>query len=88
MSAPNDESSSTHQLAVSDDGSGRGLVSEFESHAADQYHPSGIKYTSTLMGQSGAGAGGFESDLSQISITNEIIVDGSKQPRPGSLETV
>jgi hypothetical protein len=77
-SAPNDESSSTHQLAISDDGGGRGLVSDFESHATDRDHPSGIEYTSTATGQSGAGVGGFGSDLSEMFITNDTIVVVSK----------
>ncbi|KAF4437563.1 hypothetical protein F53441_13012 [Fusarium austroafricanum] len=50
----NDESSSTHELAKSEDGTRPGSVSDFESHAMDRFRPpGGNKYTSTVTGQSG-----------------------------------
>ncbi|KAI6783928.1 integral membrane [Emericellopsis cladophorae] len=76
-SSPNDESSSTHQLADSDDGGGRGSVSDFESHAIDRLRPSGHKYTSTVTGQSGMG-GSSRSNLDGILVKNETTVHVSK----------
>ncbi|KAL7917057.1 hypothetical protein ACQKWADRAFT_307700 [Trichoderma austrokoningii] len=77
-SSPNDESSSTHHLADSDDGGGRGSVSDFESHAFDRLRPAGNKYTSTVTGQS-AGGGYSQSNLGGILVKNETIVHVSKQ---------
>jgi len=76
-SSPNDESSSTHQLADSDDGGGRGSVSDFESHAIDRLRPSGHKYTSTVTGQGGMG-GDSRSNLDGILVKNETTVRVSK----------
>ncbi|KFH48445.1 hypothetical protein ACRE_006400 [Hapsidospora chrysogenum ATCC 11550] len=74
--SPNDESSSTHQLADSDDGGGRGSVSDFESHAIDRFRPAGNKYTSTVTGQNASG-GGFGSNLG-ILVKNETTVHVSE----------
>ncbi|KAG9257235.1 uncharacterized protein F5Z01DRAFT_459920 [Emericellopsis atlantica] len=76
-SSPNDESSSTHQLADSDDGGGRGSVSDFESHAIDRLRPTGHKYTSTVTGQSGMG-GDSRSNLDGILVKNETTVHVSQ----------
>ncbi|KAK6443762.1 hypothetical protein FP744_10000010 [Trichoderma asperellum] len=76
-SSPNDESSSTHHLADSDDGGGRCSVSDFESHAFDRLRPAGNKYTSTVTGQS-AGGGYSQSNLGGILVKNETIVHVSK----------
>ncbi|KAM0541345.1 hypothetical protein ACHAPJ_013293 [Fusarium lateritium] len=78
-SVHNDESSSTHQLADSDDGHGRGSVSDFESHAIDRFRPPGNKYTSTVTGQSGVGGGDFGSSFGGILVKNETTVHVSKQ---------
>ncbi|KAF5027009.1 hypothetical protein F66182_884 [Fusarium sp. NRRL 66182] len=78
-SGPNDESSSTHQLADSDDGAGHGSISDFESHAIDRFRPAGNKYTSTVTGSGGNQAGDFGSNLGGIFVTNETIVHSSKQ---------
>lgn len=77
-SSPNDESSSTRQLADSDDGGGRCSVSDFESHAFDRLRPAGDKYTSTVTGQS-AGGGYSQSNLGGILVKNETRVHVSKQ---------
>ncbi|KAK4031500.1 hypothetical protein C8A01DRAFT_21281 [Parachaetomium inaequale] len=74
--SPNDESSSTRQLADSDDGGGRGSVSDFESHAIDRFRPAGNKYTSTVTGQS-ASRGDFGSNFG-ILVKNETTVHVSK----------
>ncbi|RKL21295.1 hypothetical protein BFJ68_g2563 [Fusarium oxysporum] len=76
-STPNDESSSTHQLADSDDGGGRGSVSDFESHAIDRFRPAGNKYTSTVTGQS-PGTGEFGANFGGILVKNETTVHVSK----------
>ncbi|KAH7305176.1 hypothetical protein B0I35DRAFT_516405 [Stachybotrys elegans] len=76
-SAANDESSSTHQLAVSDDSGGRGSVSDFESHAIDRLRPAGNKFTSSVTGQSASG-GEFGSSFSGIMVKNETTVRVSK----------
>ncbi|KAH7013659.1 hypothetical protein EDB80DRAFT_749306 [Ilyonectria destructans] len=72
-SAANDESSSTHQLADSEDG-GRGSVSDFESHALDRYRGN----TSTVTGTRGAGAAEFGSNFGGIMVKNETVVRVSK----------
>lgn len=76
-STPNDESSSTHQLAESDDGGGRGSVSDFESHAIDRFRPAGNKYTSTVTGQS-PGTGEFGANFGGILVKNETTVHVSR----------
>ncbi|KAK4243003.1 hypothetical protein C7999DRAFT_36675 [Corynascus novoguineensis] len=75
--SPNDESSSTRPLADSDDGGGRGSVSDFESHAIDRFRPAGNKYTSTVTGQS-ASRGDFGSNFG-ILVKNKTTVHVSKR---------
>jgi len=77
-SSPNDESSSTYQLADSDDGGGRGSVSDFESHAIDRLRPAGNKFTSTVTGQN-AGGSDSRSNLDGILVKNETVVHVSKR---------
>ncbi|KAH8754780.1 hypothetical protein F5883DRAFT_632524 [Diaporthe sp. PMI_573] len=76
-SSPSDESSSTRQLADSDDGGGRVSVSDFESHAIDRFRPACNKYTSSVTGQS-ANRGDFGSNFSGILVKNETTVHVSK----------
>ncbi|CAH0024654.1 unnamed protein product [Clonostachys rhizophaga] len=47
-SSAHDESSSTHQLAGSDGGDGRGSGSDFESHTMNRLRSAGNGYTSTV----------------------------------------
>lgn len=77
-SSPNDESSSTHQLADSDDGGGRGSVSDFESHAIDRLRPAGNKFTSTVTGQNASGSNS-RSHFDGILVKNETVVHVSKR---------
>ncbi|KAF5660881.1 integral membrane protein [Fusarium heterosporum] len=79
-SMPNDESSSTHQLAGSDDGNGRNSETDFESHAIDRFRPPGNQYTSTVTGQSGgSNAGGdYGANFGGILVKNETTVHVSK----------
>ncbi|KAM0341691.1 hypothetical protein ACHAPU_009939 [Fusarium lateritium] len=79
-SIPNDESSSTHQLAGSDDGGGRNSETDFESHAIDRFRPPGNQYTSTVTGQSGgSNAGGdYGANFGGILVKNETTVHISK----------
>ncbi|KAM5347530.1 hypothetical protein ACJ41O_007354 [Fusarium nematophilum] len=69
----NDESSSTHQLAESDDGR-HGSMSDFESHALDRYRGN----SSTVTGPRGDGAADFDSRFSGIMVKNETTVRVSK----------
>jgi hypothetical protein len=75
----NDESSSTHQLAESDDGNGRGS-SDFEAHARDRFRPAGNGYTSTVTGQrTNSGGGEYGANFGGILVKNETTVHVSKQ---------
>ncbi|KAM0318829.1 hypothetical protein ACHAPQ_010549 [Fusarium lateritium] len=81
-SLPNDESSSTRELAGSDDGNGRTSVSDFETHAMDRFRPPGNQYTSTVTGQSGGnkqGGGEYGSNFGGILVKNETTVHVTKQ---------
>ncbi|KAK0385633.1 hypothetical protein NLU13_6810 [Sarocladium strictum] len=71
-SIPNDESSSTHQLADSDDSGGRNSASDFESHAL-QFRPDGNEYTSTVTGR-GPSWSDVASDFGGILVKNETTV--------------
>ncbi|KAH7143571.1 hypothetical protein EDB81DRAFT_690139 [Dactylonectria macrodidyma] len=72
-SSANDESSSTHQLAGSEDGH-RGSVSDFESHALDRYRGN----SSVVTGSPGAGAADLGKSLGGIMVKNETVVRVSK----------
>ncbi|OAQ65724.1 hypothetical protein VFPBJ_11117 [Purpureocillium lilacinum] len=74
--SPNDEFSSTHQLADPDDGGGRGSVSDFDSHTIDRFRPASNKYTSTVTGQR-VSRGDFGSNVG-IHVKNETTVHVSK----------
>ncbi|KAJ4129215.1 hypothetical protein NW768_007750 [Fusarium equiseti] len=75
----NDESSSTHQLAESDDGNGRGS-SDFEAHARDRFRPAGNEYTSTVTGQrTNSGGGEYGANFGGILVKNETTVHVSQQ---------
>lgn len=78
-SVHNDESSSTHQLAGSDDGHGRGSGSDFENYATDRFRAPGNQYTSTVTGQSGGvGNGDYGSTFGGILVKNETTVHVSQ----------
>jgi hypothetical protein len=53
--SPAYRSGSTHHLADPENGGGRGSLSDFDSHAIDQFVPAGNTYHSTVLGQSGVG---------------------------------
>jgi hypothetical protein len=81
---PNDESSSTHQLADSDDGHGNGgragSTDDFEAHAMDRFTPGGNQYSSTITGhRSNSGGGEYGSSFGGILVKNETTVHVSKQ---------
>lgn len=81
-SKPNDESSSTHQLAESDDGNGHDGKgsSDFEAHAMDRFRPGGNQYTSTVTGhRSNSGGGEYGANFGGILVKNETTVHVSKQ---------
>lgn len=77
-STPNDESSSTHQLADSDDGGGRGSTSDFDNNAMNRFRPAGNEYTSTVTGN-GASRSDLASDFGGILVKNETTVRVAKQ---------
>ncbi|KAJ4009224.1 hypothetical protein NW752_009523 [Fusarium irregulare] len=75
----NDESSSTHQLAESDDGNNH-ESSDFEAHARDRFRPAGNEYTSTVTGQrTNSGGGEYGSNFGGILVKNETTVHVSQQ---------
>ncbi|GKU11302.1 unnamed protein product [Fusarium langsethiae] len=81
---PNDESSSTHQLADSDDGIGNGgrggSTDDFEAHAMDRFTPGGNQYSSTITGhRTNSGGGDYGSNFGGILVKNETTVHVSKQ---------
>lgn len=76
-STPNDESSSTHQLAESDDGGGRNSTSDFDNHALSRFRPAGNEYSSTVTGR-GPSRNDLSSDFGGILVENETTVHVGK----------
>ncbi|KAL9570446.1 hypothetical protein ACKAV7_005454 [Fusarium commune] len=77
----NDESSSTHQLAGSEDGRGRGSMTDFESHATDgeDFQLGDSQYTATVTRGYGASREDFGSNFRGILVKNEVVFHASKE---------
>ncbi|KAI7759421.1 hypothetical protein LZL87_014371 [Fusarium oxysporum] len=76
-----DEPSSTHQLAGSDDGRGRGSMKDFESHAVDgeEFQLADGQYTATATRGYGASREDFGPNFRGILVKNEVVLRTSKE---------